>query len=310
MSGHSKWKNIMHKKEKTDAQRAKVFTKIGKEISIAVKAGGPDPASNPKLKDLIAKAKSNNVPNDNIERVIKKAASGDTENYEELSYEGYGPSGIAVIVEATTDNRNRTGADLRHYFDKFGGNLGTTGCVSFMFEDKGVIVVEQSAKATEDAVMEAALNAGAMDFVAEEGAFEIYTDPADVAAIRDELAASGFEAVSAEVEKVPSTYVTLTNEDDIVKMNRLLEMLEDNEDVINVWHNWENFDEEIIKIRKKNKLKSMVIELVFCWENLFFYILLIFSFKLLHKLNQSTNAFNGHCVVDTCTHTAYCSVAL
>ena len=235
----------MHKKEKTDAQRAKVFTKIGKEISIAVKAGGPDPASNPKLKDLIAKAKSNNVPNDNIERVIKKAASGDTENYEELSYEGYGPSGIAVIVEATTDNRNRTGADLRHYFDKFGGNLGTTGCVSFMFEDKGVIVIEANAKATEDAVMEAALNAGAMDFVAEEGAFEIYTDPdpADVSAVRDELAAQGFEAVSAEVEKVPSTYVTLTNEDDIVKMNRLLEMLEDNEDVINVWHNWENCDE-------------------------------------------------------------------
>jgi len=243
MSGHSKWKNIMHKKEKTDAQRAKVFTKIGKEISIAVKAGGPDPTSNPKLKDLIAKAKSNNVPNDNIERVIKKAASGDTENYEELSYEGYGPSGIAVIVEATTDNRNRTGADLRHYFDKFGGNLGTTGCVSFMFEDKGVIVIEANAKATEDAVMEAALNAGAMDFVAEEGAFEIYTDPADVSAVRDELAAQGFEAVSAEVEKVPSTYVTLTNEDDIVKMNRLLEMLEDNEDVINVWHNWENCDE-------------------------------------------------------------------
>ena len=243
MSGHSKWKNIMHKKEKTDAQRAKVFTKIGKEISIAVKAGGPDPASNPKLKDLIAKAKSNNVPNDNIERVIKKAASGDTESYEELSYEGYGPSGIAVIVEATTDNRNRTGADLRHYFDKFGGNLGTTGCVSFMFEEKGVIVVEENAKATEDAVMEAALNAGAMDFVAEEGAFEIYTDPADVSAIRDELAAQGFEAVSAEVEKVPNTYVSLTNEDDIVKMNRLLEMLEDNEDVINVWHNWENCDE-------------------------------------------------------------------
>ena len=243
MSGHSKWKNIMHKKEKTDAQRAKVFTKIGKEISIAVKAGGPDPASNPKLKDLIAKAKSNHVPTDNIERVIKKAASGDTENYEELSYEGYGPSGIAVIVEATTDNRNRTGADLRHYFDKFGGNLGTTGCVSFMFEDKGVIVIEANAKATEDAVMEAALNAGAMDFVAEEGAFEIYTDPADVSAVRDELAAQGFEAVSAEVEKVPSTYVTLTNEDDIVKMNRLLEMLEDNEDVINVWHNWENCDE-------------------------------------------------------------------
>ncbi|MBQ9940399.1 MAG: YebC/PmpR family DNA-binding transcriptional regulator [Clostridia bacterium] len=242
MSGHSKWKNIMHKKEKTDAQKAKIFTKIGKEIAIAVKAGGPDPASNPKLKDLIAKAKSNNVPNDNIDRVIKKAATDDTENYEELTYEGYGPSGIAVIVEATTDNRNRTGADLRHYFDKFGGNLGTTGCVSFMFEEKGVIIVEQTAKATEDAVMEAALNAGALDFAAEDGVFEIYTDPLDVSAIREEIENAGFEVVSAEAEKVPSTYVTLSDPDDITKMSRLLEMLEDNEDVINVWHNWENCD--------------------------------------------------------------------
>lgn len=239
MSGHSKWKNIMHKKEKTDAQRAKIFTKIGKEIAIAVKAGGPDPVSNSKLKDLIAKAKSNNVPNDNIDRIIKKAASDDSENYEEISYEGYGPSGVAVIVEATTDNRNRTSADLRHYFDKFGGNLGTTGCVSFMFESKGVIVIE-SAKASEDAVMEAALNAGALDFVVEEDAYEIYTDPADLDAVKDELAGAGFEYISAEIEKVPSTYVTLSDEEDITKMGRLLEMLDDNEDVINVWHNWEN----------------------------------------------------------------------
>lgn len=239
MSGHSKWKNIMHKKEKTDAQRAKIFTKIGKEIAIAVKAGGPDPVSNSKLKDLIAKAKSNNVPNDNIDRIIKKAASDDSENYEEISYEGYGPSGVAVIVEATTDNRNRTSADLRHYFDKFGGNLGTTGCVSFMFESKGVIVIE-AAKASEDAVMEAALNAGALDFVVEEDAYEIYTDPADLDAVKDELAGAGFEYISAEIEKVPSTYVTLSDEEDITKMGRLLEMLDDNEDVINVWHNWEN----------------------------------------------------------------------
>lgn len=239
MSGHSKWKNIMHKKEKTDAQRAKIFTKIGKEIAIAVKAGGPDPVSNSKLKDLISKAKSNNVPNDNIDRIIKKAASDDSENYEEISYEGYGPSGVAVIVEATTDNRNRTSADLRHYFDKFGGNLGTTGCVSFMFESKGVIVIE-SAKASEDAVMEAALNAGALDFVVEEDAYEIYTDPADLDAVKDELAGAGFEYLSAEIEKIPSTYVTLSDEDDITKMSRLLEMLDDNEDVINVWHNWEN----------------------------------------------------------------------
>lgn len=239
MSGHSKWKNIMHKKEKTDAQRAKIFTKIGKEIAIAVKAGGPDPVSNSKLKDLISKAKSNNVPNDNIDRIIKKAASDDSENYEEISYEGYGPSGVAVIVETTTDNRNRTGADLRHYFDKFGGNLGTTGCVSFMFDSKGVIVIE-AAKASEDAVMEAALNAGALDFVVEEDAYEIYTDPADLDAVKDELAGAGFEYISAEIEKVPSTYVTLSDEEDITKMGRLLEMLDDNEDVINVWHNWEN----------------------------------------------------------------------
>ena len=243
MSGHSKWKNIMHKKEKTDAQRAKIFTKIGKEISIAVKAGGPDPVSNTKLKDLISKAKANNVPNDNIDRIIKKAATDDSESYEEISYEGYGPSGVAVIVETTTDNRNRTGADLRHYFDKFGGNLGTTGCVSFMFENKGVIVIDAS-KASEDAVMEAALNAGALDFVSQEGAYEIYTDPADLDAVKQELAGAGFEYVSAEVEKIPSTYVTLSGEEDITKMNRLLEMLDENEDVINVWHNWENPDEE------------------------------------------------------------------
>ena len=239
MSGHSKWKNIMHKKEKTDAQKAKIFTKIGKEIAIAVKAGGPDPVSNTKLKDLIAKAKSNNVPNDNIDRIIKKAASDESEAYEEIVYEGYGPSGIAVIVETTTDNRNRTGADLRHYFDKFGGNLGTTGCVSFMFESKGIIVIESS-KASEDDVMEAALNAGALDFVVEDGAYEIYTDPADLDAVKEELSSAGFEYISAEVEKVPSTYVTLSAEDDITTMNRLLEMLDENEDVINVWHNWEN----------------------------------------------------------------------
>ena len=242
MSGHSKWKNIMHKKEKTDAQRAKIFTKIGKEISIAVKAGGPDPVSNTKLKDLISKAKANNVPNDNIDRIIKKAASDDSEAYEEIVYEGYGPSGIAVIVETTTDNRNRTGADLRHYFDKFGGNLGTTGCVSFMFENKGVIIIESS-KASEDAVMEAALNAGALDFVVEEGAYEIYTEPADLDAVKEELASAGFDYISAEVEKIPSTYVTLTDEESITKMNRLLEMLDENEDVINVWHNWENPEE-------------------------------------------------------------------
>ena len=179
MSGHSKWKNIMHKKEKTDAQRASVFTKIGKEMAIAVKEGGADPNSNSKLRDLIAKAKANNVPNDNIDRVIKKASSADATEYEEITYEGYGPAGIAVIVRAATDNRNRTASDVRHYFDKFGGNLGTTGCVGYMFSDKGLIVVgyedEDDGEINEDKLMEDALEAGASDFQAEDGAFEIYT---------------------------------------------------------------------------------------------------------------------------------------
>ena len=170
MSGHSKWKNIMHKKEKTDAQRAKIFTKIGKEMAVAVKEGGPDPVSNSKLAALIAKAKSNNVPNDNIDRIIKKASSSDSADYEEIVYEGYGPCGVAVIVEATTDNRNRTASEVRHYFDKFGGNLGTTGCVSFMFTEKGVIIIENDGKIDEDQLMEDALEAGAADFAAEDGA--------------------------------------------------------------------------------------------------------------------------------------------
>ena len=187
MSGHSKWKNIMHKKEKTDAQRAKVFTKIGKEITIAVKSGGADPVSNPRLRDLIAKAKSNNVPNDNIERVIKKAAGGgDGVIYEEITYEGYGPSGIAVIVEATTDTRNRTASEVRHYFDKFGGNLGQSGCVSYLFETKGVIVIERG-ELDEDKLMEEELEAGAADFVADEDVFEIYTEPDDLGAVREAL---------------------------------------------------------------------------------------------------------------------------
>ena len=179
MSGHSKWKNIMHKKEKTDAQRAKVFTKIGKEIAVAVKEGGPNPQSNARLKDLIAKAKANNVPNDNIEKAIKKASGADGVTYEELTYEGYGPSGVAVIVETTTDNKNRTAGEVRHYFDKFGGNLGATGCVSFMFEDKGIILIDADG-VDEDKLMEAALEAGAADFASEDGMFEITTEPDDV----------------------------------------------------------------------------------------------------------------------------------
>lgn len=239
MSGHSKWNNIKHKKEKTDAQRAKVFTKIGKEIAMAVKAGGADPTSNSKLRDLIAKAKSLNVPNDNIDRVIKKAASSDSENYESIIYEGYGPSGIAVIVECATDNRNRTGADLRHYFDKFGGNLGTTGCVSYLFSDKGIILVDAEG-VDEDVIMEAALDAGAEDIGLEEDAFEILTPTADLYSVKDALEAAGYRILSTEEAKIPSTYVNLSDEEAVVKMQKLIDALDDNEDVQNYWHNWEN----------------------------------------------------------------------
>ena len=241
MSGHSKWANIKHKKEKTDAQRAKVFTKIGKEITIAVKEGGGDPASNSKLRDLIQKAKSNNVPNDNIERTIKKALGGAGESYEEVVYEGYGPAGIAVIVEAATDNRNRTAGNVRSYFSKYHGNMGQTGCVSFMFEDKGVIVImDEDGEIDEDKLMETALEAGAEDFSGEDGVFEIYTVPEDVYAIADALKAEGYSLESAETTKVPTTYVNLDNEDDIKFMSLLIEKLEEDDDVLEVYHNWEN----------------------------------------------------------------------
>lgn len=243
MSGHSKWNNIKRKKEKTDGAKAKVFTKIGRELAVAVKqGGGPDPASNSTLKALIAKAKAANMPNDNIERCIKKAAGeGEGDNYESIVYEGYGPCGIAVIVEALTDNRNRTAGDVRHYFDKFGGNLGTTGCVSFMFQEKGVLVVEKE-DLDEDKVMEDSLEAGASDFQADEDVFEIYTEPSDFNGVLEDLTAKGFEFVSAEVEMVPDTYTEITDEEAIVKMQKLLDALEDNDDVQNVWHNWENAD--------------------------------------------------------------------
>lgn len=240
MSGHSKWSNIKRKKEKTDGARAKIFTKIGRELAVAVKeGGGADPAVNSKLKDCIAKAKANNVPNDNIERIIKKAAgSADSEKYEAIVYEGYGPSGVAVIVESLTDNRNRTAADLRHYFDKFGGNLGTPGCVSFMFAKKGVIVVEKTGQ-NEDEVMEEALEAGASDFLVDEDIFEIYTEPEDFSEVREALESKGYEFASAEVEMVPSTYSSIAEEENRAKMQKLLDALEDNDDVQNVWHNWE-----------------------------------------------------------------------
>lgn len=243
MSGHSKWNNIKNKKEKTDAQRAKVFTKVGKEISIAVREGGPDPTSNSKLRDLIQRAKTLNVPNDNIERIIKKASGADGVVYEEIVYEGYGPSGLAVIVEAATDNRNRTGGDIRHFFDKYGGNLGQTGCVSYMFEDKGIIIVLRDDKIDEDALMEAALEAGAGDFSADEDAFEISCECDDLNTVREALEAAGYNVESAEEDRIPTSYITLESEDDIKNMNLLLEHLEDSDDVQEVYHNWENCDE-------------------------------------------------------------------
>ena len=240
MSGHSKWKNIMHKKEKTDAQRAKVFTKIGKEMAVAIREGGADPVSNSKLRDLIQKAKANKGPNDNIDRIIKKFSGDNAVNYEEMVYEGYGPCGVAVIVEAMTDNRNRTASEVRHAFDKFGGNLGQSGCVSYLFEDKGVIVIEKDAKIDEDKLMETALEAGAEDFLTEDDCYEIYTETSDVYAIKDALEAAGYTVLSAEEDKVPSNYITLEGEDDIKHMQLLLDTLEDNDDVSDVYHNWED----------------------------------------------------------------------
>ena len=226
MSGHSKWSTIKRKKEKTDSQRAKIFTKIGREISVAVKEGGPDPAVNGKLRDLISKAKSNNVPNDNIERIIKKAsAEGDKNDYETIFYEGYGPCGVAVIVEALTDNRNRTAGDLRHYFDKFGGNLGQNGCVSFMFEQKGLIVIENTG-IDEEKIMEDCMEAGAADFKYDEDSIEIFTDPVDLRNVRESLEGKGYSLASAEVEYIPSTMTAIEDPDLIIKMGKMLEVMD------------------------------------------------------------------------------------
>jgi len=239
MSGHSKWSTIKRKKEKTDAQRAKVFTKIGREMAVIVREGGPDPASNYKLKDVIAKAKANNVPNENIDRIIKKAGNDDGKSYEDITYEGYGPCGVAVIVETLTDNRNRTAAEMRHYFDKYGGNLGQSGSVSFMFQRKGIIAVENSGQ-DEDKVMEDALDAGAVDFSFDGEIFEIITEPNDLSAVRSGLQAKGYKFLSAEAEFIPDTFAYIDNPEAQIKMGKLLELLEDNDDVQDVWHNWEN----------------------------------------------------------------------
>ncbi|MEG1523760.1 MAG: YebC/PmpR family DNA-binding transcriptional regulator [Clostridia bacterium] len=239
MSGHSKWANIKNKKEKTDSQRGKVFTKIGREIAIAVKeGGGADPMINSKLRDVIAKAKANNMPNDNISRSIKKAAGeGGNINYEESYYEGYGPGNTAVIVEVLTDNKNRTAAEMRHIFDKSGGNLGSTGCVSWMFDKKGLIVIERTALMNEDEVMLQALDAGAADFVAQDDAFEIYTDPADFSVVREKLEDCGYEFISAEVQMIPQNTAEISDEETVDKVLRFLEKLDDNDDVQEVYHN-------------------------------------------------------------------------
>ena len=244
MSGHSKWSTIKRKKGANDAARAKVFTKIGRELAVAVKNGGPDPSVNSKLKDVIAKAKQNNVPNDNIERMLKKAA-GETggADYEEILYEGYGPSGVAVIVEALTDNRNRTAGEVRHYFDKAGGNMGTSGSVTFMFSREGVILIEKE-DVYEDALMMDALDAGAREFITDdEDVFEITTEANDVGAIRDDLEKKGYKIISSDPAYIPSTYTRLENPDDMMKMSRMIEMFEENDDVQAIWHNWENEDE-------------------------------------------------------------------
>lgn len=235
MSGHSKWSTIKRKKGANDAQRAKIFTKIAREIIVAVKAGGPDPENNSRLKDVIAKARSNNMPNDNINRTIKKAAgSTDSDNYENITYEGYGPNGVAVIVETLTDNRNRTAADVRHAFDKFGGNMGQNGCVSFMFDRKGVIIIENDGEVDEEELTMDALEAGADDLEAEEDCFEIYTAPEAFSVVRDALEEK-YTLASAEISMVPQTTTELTDETHITMMNKMLDQLEDNDDVQQVW---------------------------------------------------------------------------
>ena len=239
MSGHSKWNNIKNKKGKSDAERGKVFTKLGRELLVAVKEGGPDPASNSKLRDVIAKCKANNMPNDNIDRSIKKAAGdGNTANYEDITYEGYGPNGVAIIIEAMTDNRNRTAGDVRHILDKFGGNLGTTGSVSWMFDKKGIIIVEKSTKMSEDELMMEAIEAGAENFEVSDDVYEITTAPEDFSKVREALEAKGIEFLDADVKMVPQNYMSL-DEAATKKMNLIIENMEDLDDVQEIWHNWD-----------------------------------------------------------------------
>lgn len=241
MSGHSKWSNIKNRKGKADAQRGAIFTKLGREISIAVREGGADPAGNSRLKDIIAKAKAVNMPNDNINRSIKKAA-GETEadNFEEIWYEGYGPGGVAVIVKALSDNRNRTAADVRHIFDKNGGNLGTTGCVSFMFENKGAIIISKEDYEDDEKVMMDSLECGAEDFSEEDEVYEIITAPDDYYSVKDALELKGYEFLDSSKGLIPNVWVEVSDEDSKLKVEKLIDMLEDHEDVQDVFHNFEN----------------------------------------------------------------------
>lgn len=241
MSGHSKFANIKHKKEKNDAKKGKIFTKLGREIAVAVKEGGADPENNSRLRDIVAKAKANNMPNDTIDRSIKKAA-GDANavNYESITYEGYGPSGVAIIVEALTDNKNRTASNVRSAFTKGSGSIGTPGCVSYNFEKKGqIIIAREDCQMEEDDLMMTALDAGAEDFAAEEDSYEIVTDPDDFSKVREALEAESIEMASAEVTMIPNTMVELASEDDIKNLQKTLDLLEEDDDVQDVWHNWD-----------------------------------------------------------------------
>ncbi len=241
MSGHSKFANIKHKKERNDAAKGKIFTVIGRELAVAVKEGGPDPANNSRLRDIIAKAKANNMPNDTIERGIKKAA-GDagSVNYETITYEGYGPNGVAIIVDTLTDNKNRTAANVRNAFTKGGGNVGTPGCVSFMFDKKGQIIIDkEECEMDPDELMMVSLDAGAEDFAEEEDSFEVITGPEEFSSVREALEAAGVPMVEAGVTMIPQTWVELTDEDSLKKMNRLLDLLDAEDDVQATYHNWD-----------------------------------------------------------------------
>ena len=247
MSGHSKFANIKHKKEKNDAAKGKIFTRLGKELMVAVKEGGPDPNNNSKLRDVIAKAKSNNMPNDTIDRSIKKAAGdANAANFTAITYEGYGPNGTAIIVETLTDNKNRTASNVKNAFTKGGGNVGTPGCVSFMFDKKGQILVnKEDCKMEADDLMMVALDAGAEDFIDEdEDVYEILTAPDDCGTVRESMEAAGITLAQAEVTMIPQTWVELTDANDIKMMNRILDLLDDEDDVQEVYHNWDMPDEE------------------------------------------------------------------